>query len=71
MQAVGKMTGKNTACCVKKCPTNVPGHRMSVYSIPEDRSIKRQWLNAVKKATVSPSYGVCERHFTRMYWSQY
>ena len=58
--------GNSTSCCVKMCPSNVAGHRMSVYGIPKDRSIKRKWLNAVKKATIGPSCGVCERHFTGM-----
>ena len=54
--------GKSTNCCVKMCPSNVPGHRMLVHGIPEDCSIKRKWLNAV-----GHSVGVCERHFTGMY----
>ena len=61
---------KNTHCGVKKCPSNVSGHRMSVYGIPEDRLIKRKWLKAMKKASFGPSAGVCERHFTGMYWSR-
>ena len=61
---------KNTHCGVKKCPSNVSGHRMSVYGIPEDRLIKRKWLKAMKKASFGSSAGVCERHFTGMYWSR-
>ena len=60
--------GRSTNCCVKKCPSNVAGHRMTVHGIPEDRLIKRKWLKAVKKATINHSVGVCERHFTGMYW---
>ena len=62
--------GKSTICCVRMCPSNVVGHRKTVHAIPQDRSMKRQWLNAVKKATFGPSVGVCERHFTGMYQSK-
>ena len=53
-----------THCVVKNCSRK----GSPVHPIPNDRSTKRKWLNALTKPSFPPSAGVCELHFTGMYF---